>query len=597
MSKFNPNFLLFLIFSGIMISCSPKIGKYNTILSGLSVKPEILSLHQDSVRFTMEGAIPLEFLKKDRKIILYPEYVYGEGALRLGELVAFDGTFNRVSSEAKISGQYIFPYLEGMDSGKLVLKGIVQEKSKAKSIPQKEMATGLVTTALLARIGQITPDEPIPNIGVYMQTDFSDRTRVETQEFWVPFALGNSKLSGRGFQNSAGKNVVTLEVPGKVISQILVTGLATAEPQEIRDRYLAENRAKAVQANLNSMLVNKNTPVRTSARKNDWFDFRILLSDYKGISDSQKEAYYDVILSKRSFEEQLAEMRKLSSYNKVSRELFPKLRAAKITVTFQNSRLSDPEISANIFKLIQEGNSLDNITKENLAYAGQKAVRLNEKEAIYLKLVELYNSELGYNNLAVVYLNQAHRELDLKERNILISKAIDMIRQSNKLKTTSISMHNLGQAYLLRGDYFEAYVAISEASTLERNENDEFLRFNEGLRGAIDIVNGDYKLATIRLNRAPENEVNLFNKGLAHLLSDELRQALESFEESVQFNREYGYGFYGLALVAASTGDEQALYENLEKAVKRSEFLKARALRDVSFKAYVNKQEFRNIFK
>ncbi|ERM83367.1 hypothetical protein P872_16110 [Rhodonellum psychrophilum GCM71 = DSM 17998] len=597
MSKFNPNFLLFLIFSGIMISCSPKIGKYNTILSGLSVKPEILSLHQDSVRFTMEGAIPLEFLKKDRKIILYPEYVYGEGALRLGELVAFDGTFNRVSSEAKISGQYIFPYLEGMDSGKLVLKGIVQEKSKAKSIPQKEMATGLVTTALLARIGQITPDEPIPNIGVYMQTDFSDRTRVETQEFWVPFALGNSKLSGRGFQNSAGKNVVTLEVPGKVISQILVTGLATAEPQEIRDRYLAENRAKAVQANLNSMLVNKNTPVRTSARKNDWFDFRILLSDYKGISDSQKEAYYDVILSKRSFEEQLAEMRKLSSYNKVSRELFPKLRAAKITVTFQNSRLSDPEISANIFKLIQEGNSLDNITKENLAYAGQKAVRLNEKEAIYLKLVELYNSELGYNNLAVVYLNQAHRELDLKERNILISKAIDMIRQSNKLKTTAISMHNLGQAYLLRGDYFEAYVAISEASTLERNENDEFLRFNEGLRGAIDIVNGDYKLATIRLNRAPENEVNLFNKGLAHLLSDELRQALESFEESVQFNREYGYGFYGLALVAASTGDEQALYENLEKAVKRSEFLKARALRDVSFKAYVNKQEFRNIFK
>lgn len=597
MFKFHINFLLFILFSGLILSCSPKIGKYNTVLRGVSVKPEILSLHQDSVSFIMEGAIPLEFLKKDRKIILYPEYVYGEGALRLGELVAFDGTFNRVNLEAKVEGRYVFPYLEGMDSGKLVLKGIVQEKSKTSSIPEKELATGLVTTALLARIGQITPDEPIPNIGVYMQTDFSDRERVETKEYWVPFALGNAKLSEKGIQNSAGKGIVTLEIPGKVISQILVTGLATAEPQELRDRYLAENRAKAVQATLRSMLVNKNTPLSTSARKNEWFDFRLLLSDYKGISETQKENYYDILLSNRSFENQLAEMRKLSSFNKVSRELFPRLRAAKITVTYQNSRLSDPEMSANIHKLIQEGNSLDNITKENLIYAGQKAVRLTEKEVIYLKLTELYNSELGYNNLGVVYLNQAHRELDVKAHTILISKAIEMIRQANKLKTTSISMHNLGQAYLLRGDYFEAYVAISEASALERNENDEFLRFNEGLRGAIDIINGDYKLATIRLNRAPENQVNFFNKGLAHLLADELRKAMEAFEESVQFNREYGYGFYGLALGAASVGDEPALYENLTKAVERSEFLKSRAVRDVSFKLYFDRQEFRNIFK
>jgi len=597
MLKFYQNFLFLILFCCIIISCSPKIGKYNTVLSGISVKPEILSLHQDSVRFILEGAIPLEFLKKDRKIILYPEYVYGEGALRLGEFVAFDGTFNRANSEAKVLGRYIFPYLEGMDSGKLILKGIVQQKSKIRSIPEKDIATGLVTTALLARIGQITPDEPIPNIGVYMETDFLDRERVDIQEFWVPFSLGNSKLSEKGIKNSVGKNVVTLEVPGKVISQIIVTGLATPEPQEARERYLAENRAKAVQETVSSMLVNKNTPVRTSARKNDWFDFRLLLSEYNGISASQKESYYDIILSDKSFEVQLEAMGKLSTYNKVTRELYPKLRAAKITVNFQNSRLSDPEISANIYKLISEGSALEDIKKEHLVYAGHKAVRLHEKEMIYLKLIELYNSELGYNNLGVVYLNNAHRELDLKERNILISKAIEMIRQANKLKTTSISLHNLGQAYLLRGDYFEAYVAISEASALERNENEEFLRFNEGLRGAMDIINGDYKLATIRLNRAPENEINLFNKGLAHFLSDELRQAWEAFEESVQFNREYGYGFYGLALIAASTGDEEALYENLSKAVERSEFLKTRAVRDVSFKSFFDKQEFRNIFK
>jgi tetratricopeptide (TPR) repeat protein len=158
-------------------------------------------------------------------------------------------------------------------------------------------------------------------------------------------------------------------------------------------------------------------------------------------------------------------------------------------------------------------------------------------------------------------------------------------------------MHNLGRALILRGDYFDAYVAISEASALERNESNEFLRFNEGVRGALDIMNGDYKLATIRLNRAPETPMNLFNKGLAYLLADELGSAAIAFEESVQSNREYGYGFYGLAVIAAISGDRQALFENLRKATERSEYLKERALRDILFKTYHSDPEFMNVFR
>jgi tetratricopeptide (TPR) repeat protein len=155
----------------------------------------------------------------------------------------------------------------------------------------------------------------------------------------------------------------------------------------------------------------------------------------------------------------------------------------------------------------------------------------------------------------------------------------------------------LGRALILRGDYFEAYVAISEASALERDETNEFLRLNEGIRGALDIINGDYRLATIRLNRAPENETNLFNKGLAYFLIDDLAPALEAFEQSVQANRDYGYGFYGLAMIAAVTRDKQALFENLAKAVERSEFLKERALRDILFQPYQDESEFLNIYK
>uniref|UniRef100_UPI0035947F07 tetratricopeptide repeat protein n=1 Tax=Aquiflexum sp. TaxID=1872584 RepID=UPI0035947F07 len=288
---------------------------------------------------------------------------------------------------------------------------------------------------------------------------------------------------------------------------------------------------------------------------------------------------------------------RLPAYRNISRDLFPKLSAAKISVELEDTRFNNTEIAASVYALLQNGKPLEGFNQDHLVFAGQTAKRLDEKEAIFLKLTEIYPSELAFNNLGVVYLNQAQRELDTRDKNVLVTKSINMFRQANRIKTTSVSLHNIGRAYLLRGDYFDAYISISEASALEKNETDAFLIYNEGVRGALDIINGDYKLATIRLNRASENEENLFNKGLAYFLAEDYRMALESFEECVQKGRETGYGFYGLALVASYSEDVEALKENLSKAIDRSEFLRERALRDINFKPYFDKKEFIDIFR
>ncbi len=599
MPMFNPLriFLISILIFNALASCSPQIPQYEGLLRGISAEPEILTIHQDSIRFKLEGAIPLQFLKKGTKVTLYPEYVYGEGALRLGELVAFDGTYEYANKEAKVDATYVFPYLQGMDSGRLVLKGFVEQKSGSRSVPEKTLAAGTLTTALLTRIGQITPDEPIPQIGVYMDREFLERTRLETREYLIPFALNKADIAGRELKTSDKENLITLNEPGKTIESITVTGLTSPESSERNNKSLADQRSKAILQRLKSLLPNKNIDTQTNTRINDWFDFRLLLGEYNGITPSQKEAYYNIILNDQPFENQLKELQKLPTYSNVSKALFPKLRAGKISVTSKNTGFSEPTVAAGVFKLLNEGEPLEGITKDHLIYAGELAKRLSEKEAIYSQLIAMDSSDLAFNNLGVVYLNNAQRELDTRERNIYITKAVDMFRQANQRNTTSVSMHNLGRAYLMRKDFFDAYVAISEASTLERNENDEFLRYNEGVRGALDVINGDYKLAIIRLSRAPETETNLFNKGLAYLLADDLKNALISFEESVQKNREFGYGFYGLALIAADTGDKQALYENLAKAVEKSEYLRSRALRDIAFKYYTSDPKFLAIFK
>jgi tetratricopeptide (TPR) repeat protein len=588
--------LLFCFVFTFIFSCSPKINKYESLLDGISVRPEILSLHKDSVRVNIRGALPLTLLNKDTKVYLYPEYRYGEGALRLGEFTAFDGVYMQPAQELRLDEKITFPYLEGMDTGTLALKALVFQKDRVFTPEVKELAVGVNASVLLTRMGQITPNEPIQELGIYITTDFSGFSTDRIREFAVNFGRGGSEGPGRSLPNEL-YNFLNRGERGYVITKIKLTGLISPEDAELVNPALASQRAENLAKRIKSLSVAKSIPLETSFRINDWFDFRLLLRDYEGITSAQKEAYYSIITSNDNFSNQLSEMRALPTFRKVSSELFPKLRTAKVEVVLENSRFSDPEIAASVYKMLQEGSGLEGFSKEHLIYAGQEAKRLQEKERIYAKLVEIHPSVIAFNNLGVVYLNQANRALDTREKNILINNAVIQFREANRIQTNSISMHNMGRALILRGDMFEAYIAISEASAMEKDESNVFLRANEGLRGALDILNGDYRLATIRFNRAPENEVNFFNKGLAYFLAEDYRQALIAFEESIQFNRDYGYGFYGLALVAAVSGDEQGLVENLAKAVERSEFLKEKALKEILFSQYRGDRDFIRIFR
>lgn len=579
----------------ILGSCSPKTGLYDNLMDGIVAKPQILKLHRDSVRVEIQGAIPLALLNQDSKIYLYPEYIYGEGSLRLGEIIPFDGAYNKKLIDAKVDQSIVFPYLPGMEKGELILKGVVERKKGTFQAPNKVIAIGLETTPLLTRYGQVLPDQPIPDIGIYIVRDFQDMNRVENRDFYIPFELGKGQKPNPVFPVAFSDYLIKGE-PGMKVNKVVVTGLSSPESND-NISGLAKKRGDFVAERLKTNRSLKNIPVESMYRSGDWFDLRQLLIDYEGISEDQKDDIYAILLNGNSFASQLASLQKLPTYRNISKDLFPKLRSAKVSFELQNTRFDDIEISASVFALLNGNAPLDGFTQNHLTYAAQKAVRLSEKEAIYKKLNELYPTELSFNNLGVVYLNMAQRELDVRRRNIFITDAISNLRQANKIKTGSIHLHNIGRAYLLRGDYFEAYVAISEASAIENEETNDFLSYNEALRGALDILNGDYKLATIRFNRTAENERNFFNKGIAYFLSEDYLLASENFEAAVQADRESGYGFYGLALIAAVNGDRDSMMENLEKAIDRSEFLKEKGLKDINFKNYRNEQEFINLFK
>jgi hypothetical protein len=231
MFKLSINSFLYIILIIIAGSCSPKIGKYDSLLNGIYAKPEVLELHRDSVRFRIEGAIPLELLNKDTKITLFPEYIYGEGALRLGEIVPYDGAFTKSLVSAKVDESYVFPYLPGMEQGTIILKGLVERKREVYQSPSKKLAEGLETSPLLTRIGQIIPDEPIPNIGIYQEREYSGRNSLETREFYISFQPGSAVLNNPVLPLSL-RDFLRLGEPGRKLNKIIVIGLNSPDSRD-----------------------------------------------------------------------------------------------------------------------------------------------------------------------------------------------------------------------------------------------------------------------------------------------------------------------------------------------------------------------------
>jgi tetratricopeptide (TPR) repeat protein len=146
-----------------------------------------------------------------------------------------------------------------------------------------------------------------------------------------------------------------------------------------------------------------------------------------------------------------------------------------------------------------------------------------------------------------------------------------LLQQAYRIEPNAHILHNQGQILALKGAHWEAYKKLSEASVLSKKP--EFIMPNEMLRGALDVLRGDYKLSTLRFDFKIKDPKDLFNKGLAYYLIGDFAQATMAFEESVIQGREFGYGYYGLAMIAVQTGQGEIAAIHLQKAISYNKSL------------------------
>ncbi|MDX5339420.1 MAG: tetratricopeptide repeat protein [Cyclobacteriaceae bacterium] len=548
--------------------------------------PQKLKMERDSIKFEIKGFIPVESNLAAKSPRLKLVFFNDQEKIDLGEI-----SLKKTLTHHEYSEKFSLGFEPWMLSGNLELQYFQGKKLNSPPLEKKTIAKGVIAPQLMVKLGEVFPDEPIPNVGLYITTGQLTREIEKRETFTFLFDSGSSAIkSNSTFQKELKSLEEFLKEYPNLVS-VNLTGLQSPESSEGKSSKLGMERAQ----NIHKLIKGKlgafpDSLVKVNSRWNDWFDLRLLLRDYEGISTQRKDEMYAVLTNGESYLEQSGRLRKIPGFSQVERDLFPKLRSVKLEIIAKPRLGLNLEQTTRLMEAMKNPEASTQLTFSEWALAAEATNSLEEKAAIYSKMTELFRSPMPYNNVAVVRMRQAQRTLDEQSKEVLWSEAERLLNQAMRIEESPYSLHNLGQILVLKGEYWEAYKKLSEAST--GNQPLEFVTANESLRGALDILRGDYKLSTLRFQYEFKDPKDYFNKGLAYFLLGEYSQANQAFEESVILGRDFGYGYYGLAMIAAESGQKEVALIQLRKAILSNSQLANRAYIDPLFQELREEKEF-----
>lgn len=558
----------------------------NKFLKDAQLIPQKLKLEGDSIRFTVKGTIPIESVLTPKNPKVSLEFKAEQNQLDLGEL-----TLNRNVASYEYEKKFALKYEPWMNGASLVVSFFQGKKESPVPFEKQVLSKGVIAPQLMVKLGEVYPDEPIPVVGLYITSGNRDKDLVRKREFALVFDPGSSVYKPTQANQATLAEIDSFVESNPEILEFKITGIQSPEILEGKNSLLGMDRAEATKEALGARVGTlPAASLKLDSRRNDWFDLRLLLRDYKGISTNRKDELYTILMNQESYLEQSERLKKVPGFSQVIQDLYPKLRVAKIEIAAKPRAGLDIQQSIKLKEALSNTNGLNQLTFEEWTLAAEATQSLDEKAAIYSKMTEFFRSPMPYNNMAVVRMRQAQRTLDRESKEVLWEEAQRLLTQAYRIEPNPQTLHNQGQILAFLGDYWGAYKKLSDASTMTLNP--DFLQHNEALRGALDILRGDYKLAILRFDYPFTDPKDFFNKGLAYYMVGDYGNANIAFEESVVQSRVFGYGYYGLAMIAAAGGLKEVALIQLKKAIAANRQLAERAFQDPQFEELRSSQEF-----
>ena len=577
-----------LTFTGCTLPSMVKLAKQQN----LQVTPNPLEVHKDTVNYSFSANLPVKMLKKGTVYTLNSFYKYGESELALDPIAFKAEDFpNSGTEQPKVTKAFSFPYKDAYKVGTLEVEGVASKGTKTKKTERLPVATGIITTSKL-----------VQNSYYAAFADHGYNNQEELNPIIIPdflFERGKSVLRTSEMKSDKAKQLDAFIASKNVTRTVTITGTHSPEGLERINSKLSEERAKAIEKYYRAQMKKYDYKGKADSIKfilkpivDDWTEFKNALAAYGGITSDEKTEYLDIVNGGGSFEEQEKGLKRLKTYNKVFKDVYPGLRAAKTEILTLKAKKSDAEMSV-LAKQISKGEaSADALSVEELMYAASLTPSLEEKAAIYEAATKKGAYWNAHNNLGATYIAQAIE--NPARANELADKASAQLELAAKIKETPEVNANLASISLWKGNPWKAY---SQASKALNGASGDLARGVNGVKGASEIYMANYDAAVRSESSATDTDVNLFNKGLAQVLTKDYANAATSFADASRKNSNYALAYYGAAVAAARSGSGDAVVSNLTNAVKIDPNLKAKALTDLEFTKFATTESFRSALK
>ncbi len=555
----------------------------------LTVSPNPLEVHADTVAFEMSANLPVKMLKKGKVYTLNTFYKYGDNETALEPIQFKSEDYpNAGEEQPKASQDYSFAYSPAMKSGMLEVQGVASDPKNGKSKESERLgvAPGIITTSKLVEAVYYP---------AYADHGYNNQEELVPVKVNFYFDQGRSVLKYSERRSDRGKKLDAFIAEKNVTRTVTITGTHSPEGAERINSRLAADRAKAIEAFYQRQMKRYDYAGMADSIKfitkdvvEDWTVFKDSLATYEGISSEEKSAYLDIVNGPGSYEEKEDKLHALPTYKKVFRELYPKLRVAKTEILKVKEKKTDAEIAVLSKQIANSSVSADTLSEEELMYGATLTPSLSEKEAIYLAATKKSGNWNAHNNLGAVYVAMA---IDGDES--AGDKALAQLEIAANKNATAEVHANLASVHLMKGNPYKAYEHLEQASGL----SGEMAQGVNGVKGSVEIMLAKYGDAVRSTSGATNDAVNLFNKGLAQVLNKDYQNAISSFNEAASQDSNMGIAHYGAAIASARLSNEADVVSHLSSAVQATPSLKEDALADLEFAAFVSNEAFRNALK
>lgn len=587
-------YLTFLIGTLTLSSCSLNKMIQMAKDQQLTVNPNPLEVHADSVSFDISANLPVKMLQKGKIYSLNTFYTYGGSEISLGAMEFKAENYPDAATTKPVATQnFSFPYNESLNRGNVEIQGVALDpkNGKTKSTERLAIAPGLITTSTLVEAVYFP---------AYADHGYNNQEELMPANVNFYFEQGKSNLRYSERRSDRGKYFEAFIAEKNVTRTVTITGTHSPEGPERINSKLSENRAKVIEDYYKKMMdkydyTDAAGEIRFILKPviEDWSEFKAALADYDGISSEGKSEMLSIVNGPGSFEDKEDRLQKVNGYKKVFKDIYPPLRSAKTAILRVKDKKTDAEISVLAKGITKNEVSADTLSIEELMYAASLTPSLEEKEAIYKAAIKKEDSWNAHNNLGAVYIANAIE--NPSEAANYAQQAETQFDIANNKKASAEAFVNLGSVYLFQGNKAKARESLGKASTM--SGNNELTAGMNGVAGSVNIMLAYYDNAVKELSGSEETSVNMFNKGLAYILTKDYQNAVTSFGEAVDLDDGNAKAYYGMAVAHARMNNGSKASEMIKKAVDNDASLKERAATDLEFANFAGSAEFIDALK